>query len=308
MLNRPQTPAISHWSTDNLAPRDRWASVVQALDEAIVPISVSIDDPRDFEFHMSSMDLDEGISVLHQIGSAHGSSRGKRELARSDAHTYHFLINLGSHWTLQQRGDYRVAAGEGMLVDSNYVHALVLPGEFEIIHVKMHEDWLHRWISPGQPMAGRRFAQQAGFSAALNLFAAQLSPHLLKESPLAAASLAEKFGALMAMAADGWRGDRAGLGDQIRTVMAQRSAEPGLGAADIARDLHISPAELHQALAARSEVFADALTRLRFDAALRMLRSPSFRNIPMEEVSARAGFSGVRAMLRVLPGATALRR
>jgi AraC-like DNA-binding protein len=299
---------ISRWSTDSLAPRDRWASVVEALGQAIVPISVSIDDPRDFEFHMSSMALDEGISVLHQVGSAHRSARGKRELARSDAHTYHFMINLASEWMVRQEGEYRLAAGEGILIDSDYMNDLELPREFEVIHVKMDEHWLQRWMPPDQSLAGRRFPLQPGLGAALNLFAAQLSPHLLRDSALSHAAVAEKFGALMAMAAHTGGASpfgHAGLCDQVRTVMAQRSAEPGLGAADVARDLHIAPSELHAALAGAGEVFADVLLRMRCEAGMRMLRSPSFKGFSLDEISIRAGFADAQAMLRLLPASGA---
>lgn len=305
MIANRDTPVISYWSTNALAPQDRWESVVQALGKAIVPISVSIDNPHEFEFQMSIADLDDGISILHQIGTSHRSGRGRRELARSDAHTFHFLVNLASSWTISQNGDHRLSAGEGILIDSAYVHDLALPAEFEVVHVKMQEAWLRRWVGDDLPLAGRRFALQPGFGSALNFFAAQLCPRLLSESPITATALADKFGALVAMAsrdtAVHGRDARIGLCDQIRTDIAQRCADVHLTPADIGRDLHLSEQELHSALVACGLTFADVLLKIRCESAVRMLHSPSFASLSAEEISSRAGFADAQMMYKCIP-------
>ena len=296
-----ETPPISHWSTDSLDPQDRSASVLEALGQAMVPVRLSIGDPAAFEFHMSSMDLDDGISVLHQVGSPHASGRGKTELARSDAHTFHFLINFASDWTLSQRGDWRIGPGEGVLVDSAYAHDLSLPTDFEVVHVMMDEAWLRRWVAVDIPLAGRRFALQPGMSCALDHFAAQMCPHLFAGSPMSTRALADKFGALLAMACSETQvRNPAGLCDLIQADMAQRCAEPGLIAADIARDLHLSEHEVHAGLLAGGLVFSDVLSKMRRDVALRMLQSQSFAQFTLEEISARAGFADVRALRKAM--------
>ena len=309
MMKAMEQPPVARWSTDLLPQQDRCTSVVEALGKAIVPVNVSIDDPRDFEFHMACMELEEGVSFLHQTGSAHQSFRGRSELARSGAHTYHFLINRAAGWTLSHHGDIRLAPGEGILVDSAYAFHLSMPADFEVVHIKMSEEWLQRWVPQGADLAGCQFTRDSGLGRALNLFAAQLSPHTLLASPLPAADLAEQFGAMLALAGSdrtgGTRRPVAGLRDGIEAVMRQRCAEPGLRSCDVASDLRIPLHELHDALAASGQIFADLLNRMRGEISLRMLRAPSFRHLSLQEISDRAGFPNVQSMLQCvtrLPG------
>ncbi|MYM22656.1 hypothetical protein GTP46_08355 [Duganella sp. FT135W] len=307
MLTPDKSPVVTHWSTDTLAPEDRWAGLVDELGKAIVPLNVAIDKERDFHFHMSAAELSGGFSVLRQSGSAHRSYRGRLELARSGAHTFHFMINLSSAWTLEHAGPLCLKAGEGVLTDSNFAHDLNLPSRFEMVHLKMSEAWVRRWLAAPEDIVGKRIALDQGFGRSLNLYAAQLSPEMAVRAPLHYGLLADQFGALLAMVAAEKNqpcrhqlGHLRGFRDQVLVCMQQRISEPMLNVCDIAYELNVSSEAVLDALTACGQTFTGALNRMRTEVGLRMLRSPSFSSLSYGDIAQRAGFSDVFALQRAV--------
>ena len=311
MLNRSKRPDVTTWSTDSLAPQDRWACLVDVLGKAVVPLNVSIDDERDFEFRMSTAVLADGFSVLRQSGSAHHCYRGRLELARSGDHTFHFMINLASSWTIEHRNAIRLDIGESVLTDSNFSYDINLPSEFEMVHFKMSEEWLRRWVASPEDIIGQRINLDSGFGRSLNLFAAQLSPEVAAQSPLHHELLADQFGSLLAMVA-GERNDRntrqvgdvRGFRDQVHACMQQRISNPMLSQFDIATELHVTTDVVMDTLTACGQTFSGVLNRMRTDVALRMLRSSSFRTLSHSDIAERAGFSDVLSLQRAVNSAT----
>lgn len=307
MNTHTQPPVVSQWSTAALAPAERCASVIEALGKAIVPLGVEIAQPERFAFHMSSVELADGMTLLRQSGSPHSSFRRKRELRRSGDHSFHFMINVQSSWHVEHGAALLLQPGEGILTDSEYHHELILPEAFEVVHVKLSADWVARHLPDPARLVGQRISLQASMGQALNRYTAQLTPQMVAHSAVGRATLAQQFAALLAMAADE-RGGKAAvldsrvakLCDQIRVSMQMRLDQACLSADDVAAELNVPTQTILQALAAAGLSFAALLTSLRVAAARRMLQSVVFRGMPVEEIAARAGFLDARSMRRAL--------
>jgi hypothetical protein len=295
---------VSRWSTDQVAPRDRCASVIDALGKAIVPIRMEISNPAVFAFHMSSIVLDDGFVLLHQTGTPHRTYRQRGELARSEAHTYHFMINLRSELQVDHCGKKLIRAGEGVLIDSSRALELRLPRQFEVIHVKMSEAWLRRWLVPDKSLIGQRISATEGMDRALTAFVAQLTPHSLLTAALDPAALAAQVGSLLLMCSSEHSGkEKCGLvrgpeaGDQILACMTLHCSNPALTKEEVGRELGMTEGQVDEVLARHGHTFAGALAAMRNSALDRMLRTPTFQELPLIELYARAGFSHVRRFL-----------
>jgi len=307
MKQHANLPTVSHWSTAPLAPADRCASVIEALGKAIIPLGVTIPDPSQFAFHMSSVNLADGLALLRQSGSAHHSFRGRRELRQSGDHSYHFMINVRSSWQVEHGRAMRLMPGEGVFTDSNYAHDLLLPGDFEVVHIKMSADWVARHLPAPERLVGQPVGLAAGMGQALNRFAAQLSPQTAAQCGVGPETLAQQFAALLAMAADERSGPAAGMDsrvarlcEQIRVSMQMRLDEPCLSAADVAAELQLPTQIVLRALVTAGLEFSSLLTGMRVTAAQRMLGSVAFRDMPLEEIASRAGFRDAPSMQRAL--------
>lgn len=297
-MNRATTSTrVVHWSTDMVEQSNRCASVIDALGKAIVPLSMEICNPPEFAFDMKSVELDEGCVLIQQGGSAHRTFRKRSELARSDAHTYHFMVNSASEMLISHDGQTRLQPGEGILVDSLLEVDLNLPDNFRVLHVKMSEEWLHRWFNPDEKMLGKRFSTGRGLDKALMNFIAQLSPASSASSPLSTAALAAQFGMLLMTCAAERRIGHNPLNtkehsdyDKILGCMKSNSSNSALTSAMVGYDLKLTPLEVEQAFLSRGQTFVGILASMRKEAFERMLSSPAFRELSLAELYRRAGY------------------
>ncbi|TFV90154.1 hypothetical protein E4K72_21225 [Oxalobacteraceae bacterium OM1] len=292
--------SVIHWSTDDVAPSERSESVIAALDRAIVPVGMEIKDTAKFAFHMDSIELADGCVLLHQKGSAHRTYRRNRELARSEGRTFHFMLNLASDLLIEHCGRNRVRAGDAILIDSEHMLELTIPNHFEVIHIKMSEEWLHRWLAPVSALIGQRVSSTHGVDRALTTFAAQLAPTTLACAALNPATLAQQFATMLAMVGNEHGGKRSGIVahcadtfDLAIAIMKLHSAEP-LTICALAEELKIPEAQIEAALASNGHTFSSALAALRLDAVARMRNAPNLNHLPLAELYARAGFTRPR--------------
>jgi transcriptional regulator GlxA family with amidase domain len=118
--------------------------------------------------------------------------------------------------------------------------------------------------------------------------------------------LVDQVGALIALIAAEMSGSitaprgQAMLIDRIHDCMLQRCGERLLGASAIATSLCIDEHTLHSALAASGQTFIGALTRMRLDVSVRLLRSGAFRDESVAIIAERAGFPNASALSRAL--------
>ena len=295
---------VQYWTTDDVQPEERFDYFAHALSSAIVPMRVDgVAGP--FEAHMRVADVGP-VAVIHQQGSAHRSFRLPEDIDRSGDETFHLILNRTGDWTIRHRGDAQVARGEALIVDSRYRHDLSIPEDFDVIHLKINPDWLHRWMPRSEHVVSRPIGQGTTWGPALASFVSCLTPRLLVESAVSAEVLIDQVGAMIGLVAAEMGGgstlprELTPLAERIHDCIAQRCGEARIDAATIAETLRIDERTLHAALAARNQTFAGVLTGLRIDVSVRMLRSGAFRDESIATIAARAGFPSVLALSRAL--------
>lgn len=91
---------------------------------------------------------------------------------------------------------------------------------------------------------------------------------------------------------------RGGIVERARTIMLVRRAEPDLGAAEVAADLHVSVRQLQRAFAREGSSPAFALRQLRVELAHSMLRDAQYDALSVDQVARHSGFTSTSAMRR----------
>jgi AraC-like DNA-binding protein len=248
-----------------------------------------------FNAHILVADLGP-IAVLRMSGSSHRVDRGSREIERSGEHSFHLLVNSMSAWTLAHRGHAQLRVGDGVFTDSEVPHQLDFT-EYDVLHLKMSEAWVRRWLPSPGVLTGRPILKDLGWGRALCSFMGQLSPEFMAATPLSPTVIADQIGALLALVSNEMTGSLAtptkperAMRDRIRECIAQRCMEPSINATEIAQSLNISTRTLHRNLATCSETFGATLMASRIELATRMLQSPLFRRLSTAEIGRRAGF------------------
>ncbi|SDD73613.1 AraC-type DNA-binding protein [Cupriavidus sp. YR651] len=289
------TPIVT-WSTRAVPRAQRLDYFAHALSSAIVPMRVERTQRGALTSHMSMLDI-EGIAILEQRGSQHRSVRGRAEIERSGAHTFHLIVNRRTHWHIEHLGRTRVGPGQAFIVDSRAPNVIEMPSDYDVIHVMLPDAWLRRWVHDPAPLVGRALGGSQGIEQALAAFSACLSPSAMQSTPLSATQMLDHLGAMLALSSReaGLPVRRGAPLDSMRrrivACMANRCGEPSLTAHDVACVLGIDDNELHRVLASSGETFAGVLLAHRTEAARRMLASRAFQFLTLEEIAQRAGFA-----------------
>ncbi len=305
-MTNTTTTSLSRWSTSEVAPAMRFDYYANALSTALTPMLLIAGDPLKFESHMTAASAGS-VSVIRQSGSSHSVRRDPFHADRAQEHTWHLIVNLSSAWNAHHREAVRLLPGEMMIVDSRMDFMVEITGRYDVAHYKFSPAWLRQWVPVPEALVGRRIASTSGWGRALGAYLAELSPEAIEASPLPVSVLTDHIGALLALIAAerdlpavvARRRDDS-LHRRIRDCIALRSAEPGLCAADIARELNISVRSLHRTLAAHSETFGKLLIDRRAAVAVRMIRSSLCRRLSLAEIGRRAGFTDPSHFSRVI--------
>jgi len=291
---------IERWTTDLLPVAERFDYFADALSSAIIPMQVECCSRDTFRSDMCALNLGP-LTVIEQVGTAHRSFRGAREVGCSGGRSYHLVLNRRSAWTIRHRGDMTLRPGDAVLTDSRLPHALQLVDDYDIVHLKLMPGWLERWVPNLHVLVGRVLARDEKWARALTAYVACLSPQALANSPVPRGVVADQVGALLALAASEVAGrpqrpPDALLCDRVHDCIVQRCAEPRLEAFDVAESLGIPLPLLHAVLLAFHCGFEQALLATRTRIACRMLESPLFERATMADIAKRAGFANTSAM------------
>ena len=298
---------LQRWTTLDEHPVRRLDYYADALEKAVTPMRVLVPDGANFNAHFVSTDLGP-LQILRMSGTAHCVECGSREIERRTKHSYHLLANLISATRLSHRGQASLRVGDAFLVDSGMPFQLDLP-DYNVLHVRMSEQWVRRWIPAPRAIAGRPILRDAGWSQALCAFLSQLSPEFLTQAPLPLSVISDQIGALLALAANKMSGSAApapaGRGERdlkqsICECITERCADSSITADEVAKALSISTRTLHRNLAAYNQTFGALLMSARVELANRMLRSPLFKRLTTAEIGRRAGFVNASHFARVV--------
>jgi AraC-like DNA-binding protein len=306
-MSRLDTGDIRHWSTANVPQASRLEYFASALTEAVAPFAIDDADPRQFHAELRYADLD-AIGVIKTMGSAHRSSRGSQELARTTDHSFNLLMLLDSAWTIDHRGAVRLLPRDILIHDTRYPLVTDIRQSFTLINVGVTEAWLRHWMPTPSVLSTRKLSGQSPWGRALSAFLAGLSPELVKAPPLPLNVLSDQVGSLLALTARGFgisersdfRPAVRDLHERILDCLRQRCTEPQLTAADVAVAVNVSLRTLHRTFAAASETFGEQLIQARVHVAARMLASSLFNRVTTSEIGRRAGFTSASHFARVI--------
>jgi len=284
----------------------RFEYYANALSTALTPMLLMAGDHRTFESQMTAASTGP-VTVIRQSGSSHRVRRDPFHADRALEHTWHLIVNLSSAWNTHHREPVRLLPGEMMIVDSRMEFMIEITGRYDVAHFKFSPEWLRQWVPAPEALVGRRIASTSGWGRALGAYLSQLSPEAMAESPLPLRVLTDHIGALLALIAAERELPGAvprrlddSLHRRVRDCIALRCTEPGICAADIAKDLNISVRGLHRTLAASNETFGKLLIDCRVAVAARMIRSRMCRRLGLAEIGRRAGFADPSHFSRVM--------
>lgn len=286
-------PASQSWSTLSLPPEQRLPYWMDVLGQQLVPMEVSSAQSLRFQASLESGRL--GPLLVHRLRcSAQDIYRTGRAIARDPQERYYLAGDRAGRWCAEQNGrSASLAPGDLILIASRQRYEFHFSGDSDCISVELPAAWLQRWLPAISPHVARRFDASQGWTAALCAYVRQLSPAVVAAPPQPAAVLTDQLGTLLALACGEFgthdTAAPADLGERIREQIAERFMEPGLTAAAVARELHVSERTLHRGLAAGGSSFAALLTQRRMAEAQRMLRSPVFGAFTVAAIGARVG-------------------
>ncbi len=306
MPQAPNTDAVTRWSTEGVDAAIRLDLYAEALHAAVDPMRVA--SRNDGRFHAKVDAVSMGpVSLIQAAGGVHRCVRDERDVAASDGHSIHLIMNTSSAWRLRHRGEQYVRQNEVVLLDSNFGHDIEL-GEFAITHLKLPEPWLRQWVPSPQALAGFVVPHDAGWGDALTSFVRGLTPDIVAGNPLPHHLLSEHIGMLLALVASesgaapalSARPKARVLSERIRELIVQRCTEPALSASDVATRLKLSTRTLHRTLAANRATFGSLLMTARVNLAIRMLESPLMDGLSTAEIGHRCGFLDASHFARVV--------
>lgn len=288
--------AVQHWSARDVPQTQRLDLYADTLAAAVTPTRVVRRADIPFDATVQALDLG-AVSAIRITGSPHGLVRGPIEIARSGERHFRLIVNSLSPWMLKHRDALTLQAGDAVLLDSALGHTAELPATFDVLHLKLDEQWLSQWLPSPRVLVGRRMSV-AGWGRVLAAFIGNLTPAGLASSPLPPKMVVDHIGSLLALTASELGGDVAAkprqqseLACRIQECIRQRCTDPASGAAEVAAELKIPIPTLHRCLAANGQTFGATLMQARVDVATRMLASPLFRRLTLGEIGARAGFT-----------------
>jgi len=289
------TTSIQRWSTDDVPAPRRLDYFAEALATALIPMIFTRWGRANFHADMVMAELGP-LSVFRQSGSAHRNHRGHREISRSLERSFHLLLSLTGSVALSHQGCARLGPGDAVLTDSQLDHDFQI-SDYEVIHVQLPESWLLRWLPHPEVLVGRALPFDQHWARPLASFVGQLQPEACVAMSLPPSCIADQVGALLALAAHEVSGavdftarrDKL-LRERIKGCILDRCADASLTAVDVASALNVSAATVHRTLAASGDTFGAYLAAVRRQIAVRMLESPSFRQLSFDEIGRRAGF------------------
>jgi AraC-like DNA-binding protein len=296
---------IQTWSTRLVEPARRFDYWVGAVCEGFLEMDITSPARADFDCSLERGQLDT-IGINHVRGSGQHVYRTQSAISRSSSNYYYLLCKTDLAWSAVQNGNsVRLRPDDLLLLDSRRRYEFHFQDCADTLSLELPIAWIESWISEPDKHIGRRIDGDAGWGLALSAFARQLSPQLACERPLPAQVMTDQLGALLALAcaseipaAASERQGAAKLRNEIGRAIRLRYAEPGLTAAAVAADLHISERTLHRALNGAALTFGALLTECRMAAARRMLTEPRFDHIGVGGIGLRVGLSDPSHFIR----------
>jgi len=276
---------------------------VDAISDVFLAMEVRGSLRADLYGELHSARLGE-LGVNWVSASAQDVYRTPRTIARSRENFHYLLGNRDTAWLAEQDGQrLRLLPGDFVLIDSRRPYEFHFPEGASTISLELPLNWVSRWLARPETHIAKRLDARQGWSSVLAGFAMQWRPEMAVAPPLPPALLIDQLGSLLALACGetpivASTAAVKSLRERVLLQIAERLAEPGLTASDVASSLGVSVRTLHRALMQTNLSFAGSLTEQRMAAAKRMLLTPQFDRLTVGEIGSRVGLLDASQFVR----------
>lgn len=293
-------PAIQHFSTRSLSKGMRFDCWMNVLKDSLWQVTDWRNVPADFNVELRTARLGCLCTVAEDM-TAHHSLRTHADVDRSAERSYHLFVSLKQAWAFTHMGRHEGLERGDVVMMGEGTHETHVPTGFQGVIVKCPESWVQTWLPEPDAIAGRTIRRDSGWGRVLSPMLSQFTPEFVASSPLPQGVLVDQLGAMLALIAGD--ADSRAMPDLLvkaRDGIRQRSAEPGLTAADVAVTLGVPARVLHRALAAGKTTFASELLQVRVDRAVSLLGAAASEGRTVTEIARQAGFASASHFARVV--------
>jgi AraC-like DNA-binding protein len=292
---------IRRWSTRDIpksARLDRW---LDRVGTATLPVTDWSGISDDFSAELEEASLGCLLSMKETLVGAPHARRTRRDVEESTEFAFClFLCDSPHEWSFRGQ-NRRVRAGDVVLIGPGEHDSYMTASGFESNILKLPGHWLESWLPDPTILLGRAIPKDSKWGRVLSPMVRQLTPEVAAAPPLPHGVLVDQLGVTLALVAG--ESEARAMPDLLQRAedcIGQRYSDRQLTAADVAASLDIAPRMLHRVLAAGNRTFASCLLDARADAAVRMLTSPSFRGLTLDEIGRQSGFLTTSYFARVV--------
>lgn len=302
-------------STDGVAPREREALWRQALSETFVPMTVGQLSGDRFSGSIRAEWLGR-LLVARVAATAQHIQRTHREIGRSD-HAYLQLavVTAGVATMAQDGREVQLGPGDVAVQETTRPFRWRFGSDWQVAVLTLPRASVALTEAQARRLTARRLDGRRGVTGVVGRFLGDLAAnaeHLAGgggSSERVLADLADLVVALLGdQASDGqvgsW-GQRALLA-RARDYIQGRLGDPGLGPAEIAAGVHISPRYLHRLFAATDRSVGQYVRGLRLERVRRDLVDPRLADRSIAAIAFGWGFGDLSGFNRAFKAAYGL--
>lgn len=281
------------WTTETAPSLNRVDYWRQAICEAMFELdfqsTANALDARLRQYQMGAVKLSE-VS----ISSAHEVIRSREAAVQTP--TPHFNLNYirtGS-WEIDHYGrNFRLGAGELVLLDNRHPYRVTAAAGTEHICVNLPVEWLRCWMPDPEGAIARPITRDMPWHRTLGALLEDmilLTGNTAEFNELCAQQIAGALSLALGSTGVGKTTHTRLLLARVKRAIADMFCDPELDAIAVAGALGISPRYLHKVLAREGTTYSRELIRLRLDRARAMLADRRFDQLSVAEIGHRCGF------------------
>jgi len=294
----PRAHDTALFSTDAVAPRDRFAYWREAVCDVFVQLECERVDREPFAGAIATRPF--GALTLSEVAARpQHVIRSRRQIARAREDDLLVSIQLEGGGIIAQDGQVaKLGLGDFCLYDSARPYTLHFNGAFRQLVLQFPRRSLTERLGPAEPFAGIAISRADPVGALASDFLAALGRDSPRIPPAAAERLAGTALDLLATALATARGGAAGPASRRTAALTRakmltlaRLADTGIEPTTIATALGLAPRSLHRLFAAEGTTFMRWVLEQRLAACQRDLADPTQLGRSVSDIALGHGFS-----------------
>jgi AraC-like DNA-binding protein len=294
----PRAPETALFSTDAVAPRDRFAYWREAVCDVFVQLECERVGREPFAGAITTRPF--GALTLSEVAARpQHVVRSRRQIARAREDDLLVSVQLDGGGTIAQDGHVaRLGLGDFCLYDSARPYTLHFEGPFRQLVLQFPRARLIERLGPAEPFAGLCIRREDPVGGLASDFLAALGRDSARIPAAAAQRLAATALDLLATALANARGAvpepgarRAAALARAKMLALSRLGDPGLEPATVAAALGVAARSLHRLFAAEGTSFMRWVIEQRLEACRRDLADPLQLGRSVSDIALGRGFS-----------------